>query len=106
MEETVQKTLGSKTTTIGIVALLVVALVAAWYFFVYRKKKPVTTASAEKKNEKATIYGSLGCPYTVKQMEKYPDHEFVDCTSEKCPDFVTAYPTTKYADGKIEVGFS
>ncbi len=105
MEETVQKTLGSKTTTIGIVALLVIALVAAWYFFVYRKKKPVT-ASAEKKNEKATIYGSLGCPYTVKQMEKYPDHEFVDCTSEKCPDFVTAYPTTKYADGKIEVGFS
>lgn len=105
MEETVQKTLGSKTTTIGILGLLVVALVAAWYFFVYRKKKPAA-ASAEKKNEKITIYGSIGCPYTVKQMEKYPDHEFVDCTSTKCPDFVTAYPTTKYADGKIEVGFS
>lgn len=104
MEETVQKTLGSKTTTFGILGLLIVALVAAWYFFVYRKKKP---ASAEaKKNEKITIYGSIGCPYTVKQMEKYPDHEFVDCTSTKCPDFVTDYPTTKYTDGKIEVGFS
>lgn len=103
MEETVQKTLGSKTTTFGILGLLIVVLVAAWYFFVYRKKKP---AAAEKKNEKITIYGSIGCPYTVKQMEKYPDHEFVDCTSTKCPDFVTAYPTTKYADGKIEVGFS
>lgn len=104
MEETVEKKLGSKTT-FGILALLVVALVAAWYFFVYRKKKQ-SGAPAEKKNEKVTIYGSLGCPYTVKQMDKYPDHEFVDCTSEKCPDFVTAYPTTKYPDGKIEVGFS
>jgi hypothetical protein len=39
-------------------------------------------------------------------MEKYPNHEFVDCTSTKCPEFVTAYPTTKMADGRIEVGFS
>ncbi len=103
MEETVQKKLGSKTT-VGIVVLLVIALVAAWYFFVYRKKKP--SAADEKKGEKVVIYGSIGCPYTVKQMEKYPDHEFVDCTSQTCPDFVTAYPTTKFPDGKIEVGFS
>lgn len=103
MEETVQKKLGSKTT-IGLVSLLLIALVAAWYFFVYRKKK--TGAPTEKKSEKVIIYGSIGCPYTVKQMEKYPDHEFVDCTAGKCPDFVTAYPTTKYPDGKIEVGFS
>ncbi len=91
----------------GIIALLVA--VAVWWFY-FRKPsssdKKSNTASAAAKDDKIIIYGSLGCPYTVKQMEKFPNHEFVDCTSQKCPDFVTAYPTTKMPDGRIEVGFS
>lgn len=92
---------------IAIGVAIVVGLIAIWWFFF---RKPSVSGGAKKKDsaagEKVTIYGSLGCPYTVKQMEKYPNHEFVDCTSTKCPDFVTAYPTTKMADGRIEVGFS
>jgi len=95
-------TSNKKMTYSVISALILVALAAAWWFFVHKKKKTTGGVAAEK----VTIYGSIGCPYTVKQMEKYPDHTFVDCTSEKCPEFVTAYPTTKYPDGKIEVGFS
>ena len=88
--------------------VLIAVLAAAWWFFVYRKKKSTGGGDSAKSNEEKppTIYGSLGCPYTVKQMEKYPGHTFVDCTSEKCPDFVTAYPTTKFSDGRVEVGFS
>lgn len=89
--------------------ILIVVIAAAWWFFVYRKKKGGAAAAApssKKDGDAPTIYGSLGCPYTVKQMEKYPGHTFVDCTSEKCPDFVTAYPTTKFSDGRIEVGFT
>lgn len=78
-----------------------VVLLAVLFFMRRSPSKP-----SDKSTGKPTIYGSLGCPYTVKQMEKYPDHVFVDCTKEKCPDFVTAYPTTKWSDGKIEVGFS
>lgn len=87
--------------------VLIIVLAAAWWFFVYKKKKQAAPSSSSGDSaDPPTIYGSLGCPYTVKQMEKYPGHKFVDCTSDKCPDFVTAYPTTKFSDGKIEVGFS
>jgi hypothetical protein len=93
---------------IGVVSL--VLLVAVWWFF-FRNKKTTgggdsAPAAAAPAADKPTIYGSLGCPYTVKQMEKYKDHEFVDCSSGGCPSFVTAYPTTKWPNGKIEVGFS
>lgn len=90
----------------GIVALIVA--IAFWWFYFRKPSIPANSSGSktlESKN-KVVIYGSLGCPYTVKQMEKFPDHEFVDCTSQKCPDFVTAYPTTKMPDGRIEVGFS
>lgn len=80
-------------------------------FFLWKKRgageKPSSSSGEGKKGaSKPIIYGSMGCPYTVKQVEKYPDHEFVDCTGGKCPSFVTAYPTTKWPDGRIEVGFS
>lgn len=87
---------------IGLVLLILVVAAAAYWWFVFRKKKEPTKS----KEDPPTIYGSLGCPYTIKQMEKYPGHTFVDCTSGKCPEFVTAYPTTKFSDGRIEVGFS
>ncbi len=92
--------------------ILIVAI-AIWWFFL-RKKKVVASGDASApvpssggtERGKPTIYGSLGCPYTVKQMEKYPEHEFVDCsTPGSCPSFVTAYPTTKWPDGKIDVGY-
>ena len=79
------------------------------YVFFFRKKgggggKTAGGGGGEEGNA-PTIYGSMGCPYTVKQMEKYPKHTFVDCSSGGCPSFVTAYPTTKWPDGKMEVGF-
>jgi hypothetical protein len=96
-----------KKTMIGIGVAIVVIILAFWWF----KRSPGggKRNDEDKKSSggnKPIIYGSMGCPYTVKQVEKYPDHEFVDCTSGKCPSFVTAYPTTKWPDGRIEVGFS
>lgn len=51
-----------------------------------------------------TVYGSMGCPHTVKLRDSIGSHNFVDCTSQKCPEFVEAYPTTQYPDGSIKVG--
>ena len=97
----------SKAKLIGIFVAIAVIAAAAYWWFVIRKKKDDDGKKQKSSDEQPpTIYGSLGCPYTVKQMEKYPGHKFVDCTSEKCPEFVTAYPTTKFSDGRIEVGFS
>jgi hypothetical protein len=76
-------------------------------FFLFRKKSG-SGSDGQKTSDDAqpTIYGTLGCPYTVKQMQKYPKHTFVDCSTGGCPSFVTAYPTTKWSDGRTEVGFS
>jgi hypothetical protein len=48
----------------------------------------------------------MGCPFTVKQVEKYPDADFVDCSSGNCPEWVKGFPTTKMPDGSTVVGFS
>ena len=54
--------------------------------------------------DKPVVYGSMGCGYTVKLRDKIGPHEFVDCTKQTCPEFVEAYPTTRYPDGSIKVG--
>jgi hypothetical protein len=89
-----------KTIMIGVGIVLALALI---YFYFMKSKKPTSSDSS---SSGPTIYGTMTCPYTVKQTEKYPDYKFVDCSTGKCPDFVTAFPTTKHSDGKIEVGFS
>ena len=83
---------------IGIIVLFVVI----WYFF----KPKATVKESPAPAGEGTIYGVMTCPYTVKQVEKYPGYDFVDCTGGNCPEFVTAFPTTKHADGSIVVGFS
>jgi hypothetical protein len=91
----------NKTVMIGIGILIAIAVV---YFYFMKSKKKNGSASSDSSSG-STIYGTMECPYTVKQVEKYPDYKFVDCSTGKCPDFVSAFPTTKHADGKIEVGF-
>jgi hypothetical protein len=91
-----------KTVMIGVGILVVLALI---YFYFMKSKKTDGPASSDSSSG-PTVYGTMTCPYTVKQVEKYPDYKFVDCSTGKCPDFVSAFPTTKHSDGKIEVGFS
>lgn len=55
--------------------------------------------------KKPTIYGSMGCPHTVTLVDRMGQGaNFVDCSNGGCPDFVEAYPTTQFPDGKIKVG--
>lgn len=82
----------------GVLIVLILA-----YFLFFRKSNG---GGSTGETDGPTIYGTMTCPYTVKQTEKYPDYKFVDCSGGKCPDFVTAFPTTRHKDGKIEVGFS
>jgi hypothetical protein len=91
----------------GAAVVVILVLLFLWRSRSSKKSDDTSTAKPTEKNSgKPIIYGSMGCPYTVKQVQKYPDHEFVDCTGGKCPSFVTAYPTTKWPDGRVEVGFS
>lgn len=54
---------------------------------------------------KVKVYGSMSCPWTVKQLNNLPGrYEFFDCTKNQCPDFVKGYPTSE-KDGKIYEGY-
>lgn len=74
---------------LGILVILILALL--FLHMHNRKDLPV-------------VYGSMGCPHTVRHREKIGAHKFVDCTTEECPGYVNAYPTTKYPDGNVVVG--
>ena len=36
------------------------------------------------------VYGSMKCPHTVKLRETIGNHDFYDCDSKTCPEFVEA----------------
>lgn len=73
-----------------VVVLLVVLLLIVLYM--------------SRNTQKPVVYGSMECGYTVKLRNTIGDHDFVDCTKQECPQFVTGYPTTVYPDGTIKVG--
>lgn len=84
--------------TIILVAVLI-GLYVLHNVILKQKKKPEEVATAV-----PVVYGSMRCPHTVKLRETIGEHEFYDCDSNKCPDFVEAFPTTMYPDGSVRVG--
>lgn len=94
-----------------IFGLVVLALIIVLFFV--KRGAPSASGAPEaqgvpsKSPGSKIIYGRMSCPYTVKQVDKYPDATFVDCsTPGSCPDFVKAFPTTQNEDGTITVGFN
>jgi hypothetical protein len=81
------------------VALVVIVLIAL-----------IMILKNKKNGGKHQVYGSKQCGYTVKQLEFFDssgqEYDFIDCSKNKCPDFVDGFPTTKTASGKIVVGFN
>lgn len=60
--------------------------------------------------KQVVVYGSMGCPWTVKQVDylkkKNIGYSFVDCSGGgNCPDFVQGFPTTKVGE-EIKVGYT
>jgi hypothetical protein len=80
--------------TLAIFIVVIVIALTILYFM------PASTQGGDK----PVVYGSMNCGYTVKLRESIGQHEFVDCTKEKCPEFVEGYPTTVYPDGVVKVG--
>ena len=59
--------------------------------------------------EKWTIYGTMGCGWTRKQLDYMKkngkSHTFVDCDEGGC-DGMDAFPTLKHPNGEIIVGYN
>ena len=56
-----------------------------------------------------TVYGTMGCGWTRKQLEYMKkngkSHTFVDCDKGGC-DGMDAFPTLKHPNGEIIVGYN
>ena len=63
---------------------------------------------SNKKKKPYTIYGTMGCGWTRKQLnhmrEKKLPHRFVDCSKESCPKF-DGFPAIKHPNGKTTIGY-
>jgi hypothetical protein len=55
------------------------------------------------------VYGSKTCPWCIKQEKYLIDnglpYSFVDCKDQKCPDFVSGFPTL-LVDNVVKVGYT
>ena len=67
------------------------------------------SATKEGGDKKWTIFGTMGCGWTRKQLEYMKKngkpHTFVDCDKEGC-DGMDAFPTLVSSDGEKIVGYS
>ena len=66
-------------------------------------------ATSKYTGTKVTVYGSMSCPWTVKQIDylktQNREYDFVDCAGGSCPDFVGGFPTSM-VDGQVKVGYT
>lgn len=96
-----------------ILALLLV-LINIRIFMAMKKTQPVEAAEpveavkAKSVDGEWTVYGSMGCGWTRKQLDYMKSagkpFTFVDCDSEECAG-VEGFPTMTSPDGERVVGF-
>lgn len=69
----------------------------------------IVSAPKYNNEEKWTVYGTMGCGWTRKQIDymksKNIPHEFVDCSKGKCDKDIQAYPTLMSPAGEKTTGF-
>lgn len=84
-----------------VVVLLIIIVAVAWLL----RDKILPSGDG-----KHVIFGSMDCPWTVKQVKHFEDngkdYTFVDCVEGKCPPEVDGFPTTKTPSGEFVVGFN
>lgn len=90
-----------------LVGILVLVLVVAWLSMGKNSGGGSPSPTAPKAESKLKVYGSMSCGWTKKQLEHLGSRaEFIDCTTQQCPSFVTGYPTIEDASGNVTVGYS
>ena len=93
---------------------LILVLINIRIFMAMKKTQPVEAAApveavkAKSAGGEWTVYGSMGCGRTRKQLEHFKGkgkpYTFVDCDSEDCKG-IEGYPTMVHSSGERVVGF-
>jgi|TARA_B110000483_G_scaffold226886_1_gene288085 hypothetical protein len=96
---------------------LILVLINIRIFMAMKKTQPIKAAEpveaveavkAKSAGGEWTVYGSMGCGWTRKQLEHFKGkgkpYTFVDCDSEDCKG-IEGYPTMVHSSGERVVGF-
>jgi hypothetical protein len=74
-----------------------------------KRRVDVTVSATVSNGEEWTVYGTMGCGWTRKQLEYMEKNgkpfKFVDCEKEGCSG-MDAYPTIVHPSGEKTVGYS
>jgi hypothetical protein len=74
-----------------------------------KRRVDVTLSAAVSNGEEWTVYGTMGCGWTRKQLEYMEKNgkpfKFVDCEKEGCSG-MEAFPTIIHPTGEKTVGYS
>jgi hypothetical protein len=74
-----------------------------------KRRLDVTVSASVSDGEQWTIYGTMGCGWTRKQLEYMKKngkpHRFVDCEKEGCSG-MEAFPTLVSPNGEKIIGYS
>jgi len=87
--------------------LLALLIIVNLYILIQTSKRPVVVVGST--GEEWTIYGTMGCGWTRKQLEYMEKNgkpfKFVDCEKEGCSG-MEAFPTIVHPSGEKTVGYS
>jgi hypothetical protein len=87
---------------------LILVLINIRIFMAMKKTQPAKAIKAKPSDGEWTVYGSMGCGWTRKQLEyfkgKGKPYTFVYCDSEDCKG-IEGYPTMVHSSGERVVGF-
>lgn len=83
-------------------AFIILLLINMYILFTMRK------ISKYEENVEWTIFGTMGCGWTRKQLEYMKKsgkrYTFIDCDSDTCGD-LDGFPTIVHPDGKKTTGY-
>ena len=73
-----------------------------------KRRVDVTVSASVSNGEQWTVYGTMGCGWTLKQLDYMKKngkpHRFVDCDKEGCSG-MEAFPTLVSPNGEKIIGY-
>jgi len=93
--------------------MIIIALIAAVALFILfqtgKRRLDVTVSTSVSNGEQWTIYGTMGCGWTRKQLDYMKKNgksfKFVDCEKEGCSG-MEAFPTLVSPNGENIIGYN
>jgi hypothetical protein len=89
--------------------LLILLIITNIYILCQTGKKKVFIQNAQPEIKKWTVYGTMTCKWTRKQLEYFErtqrHYVFINCNEESC-DKIDGFPYIIHPDGEVSIGYT